>query len=285
MPTVKVNIFISHAPADKPAADKLLEWLYPMRDEVNVWHYDPPQRVEELSLPWRLLLPWYRPVDPRDLYAEAIKIRRENAHIYLFLTSHRSLANKQVDEDIILAVSRRVDCAWDDLAPLVLPVLLSASRWKESSRLARFEPLAKGIPLNKFSKPEDGYLMVTEQIAALVKVIQVRLNESHFYQYQVANSEYGVQPDSKTILPYLGENPDQFIFNPPAPFRPSEWIGWSVIALILILTAGSFRKNHPAVSSLHLKARPANDYEIEYPRRTPMNPPSDSGEFVFPPVE
>ncbi len=285
MTPVKVNIFISHAPADKAAADKLLEWLYPMRDEVNVWHYDPPQKPEELALSWKLLLPWYRPIDPRVLYAETLKTRRENAHIYLFLTSYKSLSNKLVEDDITLAVSRRVDCEWDDLAPLVMPVILSPSRWKEESRLAQFEPLAEGLPLTAFPIPEDGYLLVTEQIAALVKVIQVRLNESRFYQHQLAAHENALQPAPKNSLPYLGENPSQFDFAPPNPFRPPDWMGWSVIALIITISMGGFRKNHPAVSALHLKARPDWEQGMEYPRKLRMMPPPDNAEFVFPPEE
>ncbi|MDO8365385.1 MAG: hypothetical protein Q7T20_01225 [Saprospiraceae bacterium] len=285
MTPVKVNIFISHAPADKAAADRLLEWLYPMRDEVNMWHYDPPKRPEELPLSWRLLLPWYRPVDPRVLYKETLKIRRENAHIYIFLTSFKSLSTKQVEEDIVHAVSRRVDCEWEDLAPLVLPVLLSPSRWKEESRLAQFEPLAKGVPISKFTKPEEGYLMVTEQISAQVKVIQVKLNESRHYQYHPEKHGNGISPADKNSYPYLGENPEQFNFDPPIPFRPPDWLGWSVIALIFMLTAGSLRKNHPAVSSLHLKARPDKQLEIEYPRNPPMTPPPGKSEIILPPVE
>jgi hypothetical protein len=58
-----------------------------------------------------------------------------------------------------------------------------------------------------------------------------------------------------------------------------------VIALIFMMTAGSFRKIHPAVSSLHLKARPAKEYETEYPRQPPMMPPPGNEDFVFPPQE
>lgn len=285
MPSVKVNIFISHAPADKPAADTLLEWLYPMRDEVNVWHYDPPKKPDALALSWRLLLPWYQPVDPRVLYAETLKTRRENAHIYVFLTSYKSLSHKQVEDDITLAVSRRIDCAWADLAPLVLPVLLSPSRWKQESRLAHFEPLAAGVELSKFSRPEDGFLLVTEQIAALVKVVQARLNETRFYQDHPEKQQNAVAPSGEGSLPYLGENPAQFEFSPTKPFRPPDWMGWSLIALIFMLSAGSFRKNHPSVSSLHLKARPDKAFEVEYPRRMPMAPPPRGAETVFPPVE
>ena len=262
-----------------------MEWLYPMRDEVNVWHYEPPGRPEELALSWKLLLPWYRPVDPRIIYAETLKNRRESAHIYLFLTSYKSLSSNQVEEDILLAINRRVDCEWDDLAPLVLPLLVSPSKWKEESRLAQFEPLVGGIPLSQFSQAEEGYLLATEQISALVKVVQVKLNEARFYQYYPEGGANTVQPAAKNSLPYLGENPEQFNFDPPKPFRPPDWMGWSLIALIFTLSAGSFRKNTPAVSSLHLKARPANEREIEYPRRTPMAPPPPNSEIVFPPVE
>ena len=90
---------------------------------------------------------------------------------------------------------------------------MSASRWKEESRLAQFEPLALGVPLSNFPKSEEGFLLVTEQISALVKVIQVRLNESRFYRYHPVLGEQGVQPASKNSLPYLGENPEQFDFN------------------------------------------------------------------------
>lgn len=285
MEPVKVNIFISHAPADKPVADKLLEWLYPMRDEVNVWHYDPPRAPEQLPLSWQILLPWYRPVDPRVLYGETLKKRRSKAHIYLFLTSYKSLNNKQVDEDISLAVSRRIDSEWDDLAPLILPVLVSPSRWKEESRLAQFTPLAGGIPLSKFPRSEDGFLLLAEQLAKMVKVIQVRLNEARYYHYHPEMKPRALQSTQSGSLPYLGEQPDQFKFEPPAPFRPPDWMGWSLIALILTVSVGSFRKVHPAVSSLHLKARPAKEYEIEYPREVKMRALPDTMTLVLPPVE
>lgn len=283
MTNVKVNIFISHAPEDKSAADRLVEWLYPMRDEVNVWHYNPPQKNEELPLSWKILLPWYRPVDPRISYAETVKKRRENAHIYIFLTSYKSLNNQRVEDDLTLAISRRVDCAWEDLAPLVMPLSIGPSRWKEASRLAQFEPLAGGVPIQSFPQPDEGYLLATEQIAALVKVIQVKINEARFFQDFPAADSKGLIPNQPN-LPYLGENPSQFEFTPPPAFRPPDWMGWSLIALILTISIGSYRRIHPAVSSLHLKARPDKDYQPEYLRQ-PLAPPPDTIEIVFPPVE
>lgn len=285
MTPVKVNIFISHAPEDKPAADKLLEWLYPMRDEVNVWHYDPPKKPESLALSWKLLIPWYRPVDPRVLYAEVLKTRRENAHVYLFLTSYKSLANRQVEEDITLAVSRRVDCEWGDLAPLVIPVILSPSRWKEESRLAQFEPMLDGLPLTAFTIQEDGYLLIAEHVAALVKVIQAKLNESRFIQYHAETPSNSIVPKAPNSLPYLGENPEQFEFAPPKPFNPPDWMGWSLIALIFTISVGGFQRVPDAVLSLHLKARPDDEPQIEYLRKIPPTPPPDTMKIVLPPVE
>ena len=284
MSAIKVNLYVSCAPADKPVADRLMEWLYSMRDEVNLWYNDPPRKLEPLPLSWRLLLPWYHPVDPRVLYAETLAKRRENAHIYIFLTSASSLADNQWKEEVLLALNRRAECEREDLAPLVLPLAVASSAWQKESRLAKFEPLAKGIPLSGFSNSDEGYLMVTEQIAALVKTIQVRLNETRHFFAQSSNGS-NIRPVTNNTLPYLGDNPEQFDFNPPKPFRPPDWLGWSLIALIFALSAGSFRKNHPAVSSLHLKARPENAFEVEYPSKQPMMPPPANEEIVLPPVE
>lgn len=55
------NIFISHVPSDKPVLDKLLQWLHPMRDEVNIYFKAPPPPPKQLPLPWQLLLFWYQP--------------------------------------------------------------------------------------------------------------------------------------------------------------------------------------------------------------------------------
>jgi hypothetical protein len=283
MTNVKVNIFISHAPEDKPAADRLVEWLYSMRDEVNVWHYNPPQKPAELPLSWKILLPWYRPDDPRIGYAETLKNRRENAHIYIFLTSYKSLINHQVEEDLTLAISRRVDCIREDLAPLILPLAVAPSRWKEASRLARFEALAGGIPLQSFPHPDEGYLTATEQIAALAKIVQVKINEARFFQDFPVAEATGLIP-THLNMPWLGHNPEQFVFNPPPAFRPPDWMGWSLIALIFTISIGSYRRIHPAVSSLHLKARPDREIHPEYPRQ-PLAPPPDTLNIVFPPAE
>jgi len=195
MTPVKVNIYLSYSPADRKSADTLREWLYPMRDEVNLFPWPPeqPKKPDELALSWKLLigiwqelltLPWNRPEDEATKYAKAVDIQRQNAHIYIFLTSFKSLSNKQVEHEIMLAAKRRIECSWrEECAPLVMPILLSPSLWKESSRLAQFVPLANGTPISKFPQMEDGYLTITEEISAHVKRLQRNLNEERFYQY------------------------------------------------------------------------------------------------------
>lgn len=286
MTPVKVNIFISHAPEDKPAADRLVEWLYPMRDEVNVWHNDPPRGPNPLSLSWRLLLPWYKEVDLRVLYTETLKKRKENAHIYVFLTSFKSLASPGVEDDITMAISRRVDCMWEGLAPLVLPVLLSPCRWKEESRLCEFKPMADGIPLSHYPNPGDGYLKITEQLAELVKVIQFRLNEAKYYLQHTDHTNETLAPTAMTHgLPYLGENPAMFEFKSPPVFNPPDWAGWTLIGLLFTLTMAGFGGRDRAVENLHLKYSIDKEYREPYRRQVPLSPPPDSMKIVLPPAE
>lgn len=286
MKSLKVNLYISHAPEDKAFAMLLMEWLYSMRDEVNLWRNDPPRPLQPLSLPWRFLLPWYRPVEPQVLYAEALKNRKENAHIYVFLLSDNALKNKQVQDDIALALSRRADCAWDELGPMVFPLVLKPCKWRENTRLTKFEPLLKGKEIASFKPLEEGFLTATEQLSAQIKTLQAKLNEARFFQLDQATDELiPIKPGSKFQYPYLGENPSRFSFNPPEPFRPPEWLGWSLIALLFMLSVGSFRKNPRAVTDLHLKARPDKEPQTEYPRYIPPTPPPPGTQMVFPPPD
>ena len=45
MEPVKINLYISYTPEDRQELEMLLEWLYPMQDEVNIWFYDCPQSM------------------------------------------------------------------------------------------------------------------------------------------------------------------------------------------------------------------------------------------------
>ena len=259
----------------------LLKWLYPMRDEVNLWYNDPPKKAPELPLPWQLLLFWYSPPDFREKYHRALQARREKAHIYLFLTSYKSLSNKTIEEDIDVAANRRI--AGDDhTGPFVFPLILSPSRWKEESRLAGFTPMAEGIPLSSFKQKDEGYLTVTEELAELIKLLQIRLGEVKFYQSRVVAADHGQVPTKKRRLPYLGEPDDTLEFHEAAPFQPSEWLGWSLILFIFISVIGGLMPSRVLGPSRYENARSANDHGMEYFREHPMVQPKDS--IAFPPA-
>jgi hypothetical protein len=282
---MKVNVFIVHAPEDKAKADRLMEWLHPIQDEVNLWHYSPPARPGPLPLSWRILMPWYHQVDPVALYREPLKRRRENAHIYVFLTSSISINHPRFQEDLSLALARRADCEREELGPLILPLLWNKSDWEKRSRLGAFEPLLRGKPITSFSSEDEGFKQATAELAALIKLVQSRLSEAKYYRIQIKNNPFDISPASGYALPYLGEHPEQFDFHPPTPFRPADWLGWCLIALIFFVSVGSFRKTNAAVSSLHLKAKPDYIKGAEYPRENPVLPVHDTAKMKFPPIE
>lgn len=282
MQPVKVNLFISHAPEDKRYLEKLLSWLYPMQDEVNIWYNRPPPPPPELPLPWQLLLFWYTVPDYRDKYQKILHARREKAHIYLFLTSYKSLSNKYIEGDIDVAAQRRI--AGDDVVgPFILPIILSPSRWKEESRLAGFKPLAAGIPLSLFKQEDEGFLTVTEELSALIKVLQARLGEAKFYQSRLVTADPEQIRIGKTTMPYLGESPESLEFQEVTPFQPPEWLGWSLILFIFISVIGSLMPARVLRPSRYENVKSADDHGWEYLRENPLSPPKDT--IPFPPAD
>jgi hypothetical protein len=278
---VKVNIYLSHTPDDKAQLDVLLRWLYPMRDEVNLWYNDPPKKPPELPLPWQLLLFWYTPPDMTAKYARILQARREKAHIYLFLTSYASISDKNIEPEIDIAVNRRI--AGDDFTgPFVFPLILSASTWKDTSRLAGFKALARGIPLASFKQKDEGYLAITEEIAELVKLLQRRLGEAKFYQSRLAAADTPSLGAGKRSLPYLGESDGDLEYQEVTYFEPSEWLGWSIILFLFISLISSLMPEK-VLRTRYENAKAANDFGPEYYREHPMSPPADT--IDFPPVE
>lgn len=282
MVPVKVNVFISYAPEDRPQLDKLRRWLYPMLDEVNLWYNDPPRKAPELSLPWQILLFWYSPPDFREKYQKVLQARREKAHIYLFLTSYKSLSNKTVESDIDIAARRRIE-GDDVVGPFVFPVILSPSRWKEESRLAGFKPMGHGIALSTMKLEEEGYLEITEELSSLIKVLQARLGEAKFYQSRLVSADQGQISAGKKVRPYLGELPEALEFQEIAYFQPPEWLGWSLLLFLFISLIGSLMPTRVLGPARYENVKSANDHGWEYPREHPLAPPKDS--IPFPPAD
>jgi hypothetical protein len=275
MTPVKVNIYISCAKEDTRQLQKLLRWLYPMRDEVNLWYKAPPPPPEPLPLPWQILLFWYNPPDPRGLYERVLQAQRERAHIYLFLTSYKSLSDAGIEEEITLAVNRRIE--GDELNPLIFPVVLSPSRWQEESRLAQYKPLGTGKPLEPSKDEEAGYMAVVNQLAKVIKILRPLLNEEKYYQNRPLPTGTPAPARRKNALPYLGESDELLDFQAPNRLSPPEWLGWSLIALILVSVASSLRPAMPLTDTLrYLNIQNADDHGPEYRREFPLMPPADS---------
>lgn len=276
MTPVKINLFISCDDADGKYRETLREWLYPMRDEVNIWPEKPPPAPMELSLPWHILLFWYTPPNQRYSYDRIVEKQKERAHIYLFLTSYKSLINNGIQGDISLAVNRRIGSG-DDLNPLVFPVILSPSHWKQTSGLSGYKPIGPKKSIAETKPVEEGYLQLTDQLAKYIKALQRRLTEERFYQARLVQTDPGLGIPVQRAQPYLGDDDDATEMSTEIQVTLPEWLGWAIIALLAVLT---YRGLHPALplppSRYRMEERP-----VEYPRTIPPVPSEEP--MVFPP--
>ena len=277
MTPVKINLFISCDKADRKYCETLLNWLYPMRDEVNLWYENQPDPPPQLPLPWQLLLFWYSPPDRRSEYARKLQKQKERTHIFLFLTSYKSILNTAIQGDISLAVNRRI-VTGDDLNPLVFPVLLSPSHWEQQSGLAGYKPLGPKKTLAETKPVEEGFLQLTEQLSKYIKVLQRRLTEERFYQSRLVKADAGLQASSLRAQPYLGDDDEATEMSETTQVELPEWLGWGLIALIIVLT---YRGLQPNI------ALPATRYRsverpVEYPRTVPMIPSEEPMVFPIP---
>jgi hypothetical protein len=283
MTPVKVNIYISNAPEDKPFADKLERWLRPMRDEVNLWFNTGPsiREPEPLPLPWRILLFWYRASQP-DLKSQYAKVRAaqlDHAHVYLFLTSSNSLGNDAVIKEIETAAHRRIRIE-SGLKPLIYPVILTPCRWKNDSRLAACPPLGPEKSIKECASEEEGFLSVVNQLVHVIREIQRSLDEAKY-------RESRPEPDEsrrKMWLPYLGGDDDATAFRPPQINYPSETLGWGILFALLLSIFKSLQPAQPEQSvEKYGNAEPAYVRPREYLRERPMVQPTE--EIPFRPIE
>lgn len=278
MTPVKINIYISYTDNDKAVIGKLMQWLYPMRDEINIWFRNPPQPLPPLSLPWKLLFFWYEPPDITGLYSKVLKAQMERAHIYLFLTNVRALTDRRVDAEIELAVNRRIQGAheWN---PHIYPVITSPCLWKTQSRLAAYKPLGPNKSLAEVKPEDEAYMVLTEQLTRVIRSIQTPLNEA---KYALAK----LTPEERRMVkpnPYIDDAPQLTTFRPPSVSYPPEWLGWTIILIIFLsIAAAIYRENPKIIRIKHEGAEQESVRPVEYRRENPLMPPPDS-EFVKPP--
>ena len=279
MEPVKVNLYISCAPADKPDMEKLLEWLYPMQDEVNIWFYEEPPGPEPLALPWQLLLFWYRPPDQRADYAKVMQQRLERAHIYLFITSHKSILDSSVGYEITRAVQRYIEIG--DRFLRIYPVIFRPSNWKEKSRLAHFKQLGQARPILSVKPTEEAFVALSNELQKVVAELQRNLNEQR--QAAGAALQLGAGSGNYSSAPDLGDDLEGIEFESVARPQPPEFLGWLILVALFIYVLYSLRPELPSRATRRLRnIAPPTTQPIEFKRENPLMPPAEDA--VFPPA-
>jgi hypothetical protein len=251
MTPVKLNVYISYSPDDKKTVKELYEFLRPMHDEVNIWYYDPPPAPKPLSVPWMWIssvLPIFIPYDYRGDYDKVDWRRKSAAHVYLFLTSYKSLNDRRFDDDIRLVASRRVE--GDYLSPHIYPVILAPSLWKEKSALAGYDVMGpKKKTLVEIKPVEEGYLEIAKQLSKVVKDLQRDLDEAKFAQRRLVASDNSNLPAKHQAEPYLDGNEKQFQFKAPPQVNPPEWLGWMIWFFLFVSVLRGLQGEKPRSSS------------------------------------
>lgn len=269
MTPVKINIYVSYTKQDEEVLRQLQHWLHPMRDEVNIWYVNPPAPVPSMPAPWNLLFFWYDPPDSMDLYRKVLIAQLQRAHIYIFLTNHRSIIDERIGQEIDFAVKRRI-AGEHELNPLIFPLITSPCQWKRDSRLSGYKPLGSFKSLAEAKIKEEAYLEVTEQLTQAVRSLQIPLNEARYALLKMT-------PEARKALkpnPYIDDDPGAVTYKAPTVSYPPVWLGWALILLMFISVAGAIYRANPRIirkrgdNAEHMEVRPE-----EYRRENPIMPP------------
>jgi hypothetical protein len=275
----KVNIYISHDPADRKQLEALLEWLFPIQDEVNIWHAIPPENLPQMPLPWRILFFWHRPPDYVGAYKRVLEQRKLRAHLYFFLASPAALESTVLQADIAVAKERATQGDWR--SPRLFRISAAACKWEKYPDWKALATLGIETPLNRAGKME--WIALSEAVNYHVRFIEPILRETGFYKGRpVIEDETNSTAQDRIPLPDLNEDPDAVTFVAPSAGYPPAWAGWALIAVLLLIGGRSLTSERERIGAdLHLKARPASERPIEYPRQFKYVPPPDST-VVFP---
>jgi hypothetical protein len=259
-----LNIFISHAPADEAHLQHLLEWLQPMQEKYHfrVW-YNHRERSPVVPFPWNLLFFWYAPPRSSRPYHSDLMQEVESAHIYLFLTSQKSINTGWIEQDVVPRAVERYQRLGNRYVR-VYPVLVSASQWKNTSRLAAFASLGpRGRAINQVQPTDDAWLAVTEELRPVIEELRRNLMEE--------NKRLGLPIDT---------------FNKPAPAWNEpvhevipfpNWLGYLVIALLMWALANWYTTSCKPKYDPYWPKKEGQ--EAEYPR-TPYQAPPPVQEVV-----
>lgn len=258
-----LHLYISYAPDDAKQLIKLLRWLKPLEEKyfVRVWYNRPPPPPPALPLPWNILLFWYSPPRHKAPYHPDMPEQLEKAHIYLFLTSHKSITVPWITQiEIPQAVDRYTRLGASFIR--IFPVVLTPSHWKRHSRLAGFKPIGPSKSLAEIKPEEEGYLQVVDQLRPIVEELRQNwIEETH---------RLGLPTDDFF-------RPPQAALPGPEPASLPGWAGWVLLALLLYsvtnwyTTSCAPRMYHKYKPSI----LPAQKRTDEYWRLNPVLPPQE----------
>ncbi len=168
-----LHIYISHAPGDAKHLGTLLEWLKPLQERyfLRIWYNRPPPRAQQLPLPWNLLLFWYSPPQPSAPFRPDPPVELFEGHIYLFLTSHRSLATPHIDQVEIPAATTRYHehgPAYIRIFPVLVSLLIEIlfPVWRI------FPTLGPKRSLEESNPKEEGYREVVNQLQPIIETLR-----------------------------------------------------------------------------------------------------------------
>lgn len=268
MPPPPLNIYISHAPEDKKHLAAMLPWLEKLKQQygVRVWYNNPLPPPKPTPLPWRILFFWVEWPKPTSLpWHPDIQERVGKSHIYLFILSIKSVNTGWIDErEVVPAVNR-----YTRLGPSrirIFPVLAPPVPWEKYSRLSGFKPIGK-------VGSDDDYMSMMKLLEAVI-VDMLRLQNERL---QLQSKARGGAPSLDADDVFLPEGDDR-LTPPPTPARPKEfplpeWMGWSIIIVIVWLTYLGFEPYLPSKPFRPRYAEPAYKKPEEYLRTLPPLPP------------
>jgi hypothetical protein len=223
-----LNLYISHAPADRKYVEQFMHWVQPMqaRYHFRIW-FDHPEPDPIVPYPWNVIFFWYAPRTRKRPYNRNMHQELEQGHIFLFFTSERSIKTSWIEH---LEVPRAVERyqALGSRYVRIYPVQVDKSQWKLHSRLAAFKTLGPGAPLSMVKPSEDGWTALMEDLRKVV----VELRQNHIDQHK----QLALPTES------FHQPPAAWVDTPEVVLPLNNWLGWAVV-IVLALGVGGWLVN------------------------------------------
>ena len=146
---IKLRLFITYSHVNEKEKNRIITYLKVMIDEglISVWHDNDIRGGDE----WQ-----------EEIFSKHVP----NSDILLYLVSADSLASKNCNKELEIALAKRIR---------VIPIILEACDW-ENHRLGKFQAFPeKGLPINKWTPESGGFQSV---VKGLRKVVETEMESS-----------------------------------------------------------------------------------------------------------